>query len=87
MYPARGERRGFRSVSLPSFQNRAGDAGPSGACGAASTWTEPSNLWFVLTTALKSDGKGALPLALHGPKPRLRWGGAVRQALVLENQC
>lgn len=49
--------------------------------------TEPVNLWFVLTKALKSDGKGALPLALHGPKPRVRWGGAMRQALALENQC
>lgn len=49
--------------------------------------TEPVNLWFVWTKALKLDGKGAPPLALHGPKPRVRWGGAVGQALVLENQC
>lgn len=49
--------------------------------------TEPVNLRFVLTKALKSSGKGALPLALRGPKPRVRWGGAMRQALALENQC
>lgn len=73
------------SVSLPSRTEQVmlGLKVPSKSIHA----TEPVNLWFVWTKALKSDGKGAPPLALAWPQAQSEVGGAVGQALVLENQC
>lgn len=73
MYTAGREGCGFFTASLSSRTVQV-DTWPSGTFKEALTWTEPINLWCTLTRALKSDGKEIIPLALHGPKPRVRLG-------------